>query len=115
MPVPVTLSTNGANRQLTPTRLVILRLLVEYRFLTTNDVHKELLGRELVHGSYDARQTRRDLESLELLGLVRSFVVEPGFGNRSRYCWLLTSEGATAVNFTKYDYRYRREPSKRIG
>lgn len=109
------LSKNNRQRQplLTTNRRSILQLLVEYHFLTTEDVHKELIHHALVAANYsDTRQTRRDLECLEIMGFIKSFAYEPALGSRSKYCWLLTSDGARAINFTNYGYNYRREPTK---
>lgn len=66
--------------------IAILRLLVEYRFLTTAQLHT-LLGHKW------PQQTRRALARARKKRLIKSFAYQPGLGNRSELCWQLTLTG----------------------
>ena len=66
--------------------IAILRLLLEYRFLTTGQCHT-LLGQKW------PQQTRRALARARKKRLIKSFAYQPGLGNRSELCWQLTLTG----------------------
>ena len=66
--------------------IAILRLLLEYRFLTTGQCHT-LLDQKW------PQQTRRDLARARKQQLIKSFAYQSGKGNHSELCWQLTVKG----------------------
>jgi hypothetical protein len=86
----------------------ILRLLVEYRFLTSSQFHTKL------DFKYQ-RQTLRYLERARAKGLLTSSRCEPDQGRRSELYWQLTARGihtleATDGVYIGYNTRYWRKP-----
>jgi Replication-relaxation len=96
------------SEQLTSSQKEILKLLVEYRFLTTSQIHRKL------RSPYQFSTTWRWLSKLQELSLVTSFVCEPEKGAISQIGWLLTSKGANAIGFFRYNSHYKRIPKPEL-
>jgi hypothetical protein len=86
----------------------ILKLLVEYKYLTTAQLHTKL------QAPYCAITTWRWLDKLREMELVRSFACQPNRGNSSEVGWLLTKRGASEVGFLKYNSHYQRTPNAEL-
>jgi Replication-relaxation len=98
-----------SNKSITPNRLVILRLIAEYRFLTTKQIQR-LTDRKW------AQQTREDLLRLKQLTLIKSFDFQPERGKTGEHCWLLLEQGARLLQekgySVRYNTHYRTEPNR---
>jgi hypothetical protein len=83
----------------------ILKLLVDYKFLTTAQIHTKL------NSPHSYLTTWRWLDKLREMELTKSFPCQPNKGNNSEFGWLLTNKGANAIGFLKYNSHYNRVPT----
>lgn len=96
---------------LTPDRQNILRLLVEYRSLTTSQIWCLFQDK---FGAKSLRRIQSDLAALKRAGAVSSFEVRPETGPGNEFAWLLLKQGARKSGFDNFRYgsHYRREPNR---
>lgn len=93
----------------TRTREEILRLLVQYRSLTTNQIFSLL---RTGGNSKTLRHVQADLKTMKLAGLVQSFPISPKKGSISQFGWILLRPGARWIGLElQYGNHYRRKPS----
>jgi hypothetical protein len=104
------MSDKTLNKFITSNRLTILKLLAEYRFLTTNQLW-QLVGHKRV------QRTREDLDWLKKQELILGFRYEPERGTASELCWLLLLNGARQLKAQtglelNYGNHFRRQPDR---
>jgi hypothetical protein len=89
---------------LSPKRMAILRLLAEWRQLTTSQIGQEL------HPERPRSYTKRALGDLRRTGFIQGRSCDPHRGSTSEYYWFLRAPGAYALA-VPYDTHFRRHPS----
>lgn len=94
--------------RLTEPRLAILRLLGEYRCLTSRQIWRELQP----HKHYT--HTLGELAALRKLGMVQSRPTQPERGRVSEFGWYLLKRGADAAGIRSYGSSYRRFPRREV-
>jgi hypothetical protein len=87
------------------TYLTILKLLGEFRFLTTGQLQRRVLPQRRV------QRFREYLARLRDLGMVTAFPYEPERGKSSELCWLLLKAGAAEISL-RYNTHFRRRPTR---
>lgn len=93
----------------TEMREEILRQLVEYRSLTTNQIFSLL---QMKGYSQTLRHLQADLATMKLAGMIESFPILPKAGSTSQYGWMLLRQGAKWAGLElEYGNHYRRKPS----
>lgn len=96
--------------QITFARRQILKLLAEYRSLSTNQIQTLL---QMKFGYKSLRRVQSDLMALKQAGMVQPFLVSPAEGVRSEFGWLLLKPGARQIQLDMhYGSHYRRKPSQ---
>jgi hypothetical protein len=90
---------------LSPKRMAILRLLAEWRQLTTRQIWQEL------HPEKSRSYTKRALVDLRRAGFIQGRSCDPRRGPTSEYYWFLRAPGAYALA-VPYDTHFRRRATR---
>ncbi|MBN9390830.1 MAG: hypothetical protein J0I20_22565 [Chloroflexi bacterium] len=102
-------SSESTRCQRTPDRLAILKMLAEYRSLTTRQISKLLQTRGFPK---TLRRVQSDLQMLNRAGYIRSYPVLPEIGPRSELGWSLLKPGAAWAGLEHhYGNHFRRKLS----
>jgi hypothetical protein len=94
--------------RLTESRLAILKLLGEYRCLSSRQIWQELQPQK--HYTH----TLGELAALRKLGMVQSRPTQPERGKVSEFGWFLLKRGAEAAGLNNYGSFYRRFPTREV-
>ena len=78
-------------KKVTPARDQILRLLEEYKCLTTTQIWQQTMPYKRKSQAWE------DLDALRSMKLVKGTLFEPEKGTTSEFCWRLTTRGALAM------------------